>query len=328
MEDPVKEQSSVSGNEGKTKLQRYALRSAAKRKIEKAEPSNPSASRRTRPPSAVSNSVGVLDLSSKDKSAKPTRRLSVPAKSNTSSNTRLDNTITPISEARARRSTNIHVKSETPLSDVSRTSSRKKFCALSSASYWLQQIRLSESAAKHSISLGFFKLALEEGCELQKLRDELKRYAQRHSLPELKETLKEIFDMYNIVENDEQPQVSVTCTHVPEEGTRPSDDDVRSSTSTIGEKKIKPKSLNNDVAISQLAAEPTKEILKKNHVTKVRKPANSNCASSRNIPDDRTKNTEKKGQKPINEGSDTKKERIKMLGEKAANQEDSFMIAI
>lgn len=114
----------------------------------------------------MSKSVGVLDLSGKDKPAKPPRRLSVPAKSNASNTTKLVSNITPISEARARRSANTQAKSETPLSDVPRSSSRRKFNVLLSASYWLQQIKLSEAAAKHSISLGFFKLALEAGCEV------------------------------------------------------------------------------------------------------------------------------------------------------------------
>lgn len=124
---------------------------------------------RGKPASSVSKSVGVLDLSGKDKSAKPPRRLSVPAKSLVTSAAKPAANITPISEARTKRSTNNQGKIETPLSDVSRTSNRKKFNMLSSASYWLSQIKLSESAVKHSISLGFFKLALEAGCEVWQL---------------------------------------------------------------------------------------------------------------------------------------------------------------
>jgi len=45
-------------------------------------------------------------------------------------------------------------------------STRKKFNAIALASYWLSQIKISESVAKHSISLAFFKLALEAGCEV------------------------------------------------------------------------------------------------------------------------------------------------------------------
>ncbi|XP_031405560.1 uncharacterized protein LOC116214296 isoform X2 [Punica granatum] len=319
MEEPIKEQSSVSGNGGKSTLQRYALRSAAKSKEEKAEPVNASASRRARPLSAVSKSVGVLDLSGKDKPAKPPRRQSIPAKSSAGSTAKLVGNITPISETRARRSANSQVKSETPLSDVSRSSSRRRFSVLSSASYWLQQIKLSETAAKHSVSLGFFKLALEAGCEPQKMREELKSYVRKHSLPELKEAVKELFDIFNIVESVEQPQVSQTCSQVPEEGTRSSDDDVHSTSSTIGARKIKPKSLNNDVALaSQVAAEPDKETLKKNPATKVRESVNRNPASSRTVPDNGARKVQKKVQKPMKEGSNVEKEKTERQGKKPA----------
>lgn len=117
---------------------------------------------RVRPASTVSKSVSVLDLSGKEKSAKPPRRLSIPTKPVISPVRKPAGNITPISEAR----TKSQGKSETPFSDVSRTASRKKFNALSSASYWISQIKVSESVAKHSISLGFFKLALEAGCEV------------------------------------------------------------------------------------------------------------------------------------------------------------------
>lgn len=122
---------------------------------------------RGRPASSVSKSVGVLDLSGKDKPAKPPRRLSIPAKSAASPAPKLVGNITPISEARVKRSATSQGKSETPVSDVSRSSSRKKFNVLSSASYWVTQIKYSEAAVKHSISLGFFKLALDFGCEVQ-----------------------------------------------------------------------------------------------------------------------------------------------------------------
>lgn len=112
--------------------------------------------------SSVSKSVGVLDLSAKDKSAKPPRRLSIPTK-NVSPTQKLVGNITPISEVR--RTARSQGKSDTPVSDVSRPS-KKTFNLLSSTSYWLTQIKLSEAASKHSVSLGFFKLALEAGCKV------------------------------------------------------------------------------------------------------------------------------------------------------------------
>lgn len=115
--------------------------------------------------STVSQSVSVLDLSTKEKSAaKPPRRLSIPSKPSPASKS--VGYITPISEARANRGGNTKGKSETPGSDVSRSLNRKKFTVLSSASYWLSHIKLSEVAGKHQLSLGFFKLALEAGCEV------------------------------------------------------------------------------------------------------------------------------------------------------------------
>ncbi|KAK9669281.1 hypothetical protein RND81_13G121000 [Saponaria officinalis] len=235
---------------GKSKL-RYPLRSASKSKDQankSPEVVGSSASKRGRPPS-VSKSVSVLELSGKDKAnaVKPPRRLSIPAKPAVSPRQKSTPNVTPISDYRARRSANGCENCDTPQSDVSRSSIRRKFNVLASASYWLSQIKLSESAGKHSISLGFFKLALEAGCEtLQRLRDELKQYAGRHNLSELGDTVKSLFESYEIFESLEQLQVSETCSHVPDDATTPSGDDVRSTSSVTGTRKLKPKSLNTD----------------------------------------------------------------------------------
>lgn len=120
--------------------------------------------------STVSKSVGVLDFSAKDKSgsAKPPRRFSNPAKASPTPGHKVASNITPISETRTGRTPYGQGRGKTtPISEISRTSSRVKLNLLTSPSYWLNQIKLSESAAKHSISLGFFKLALEAGCEVQ-----------------------------------------------------------------------------------------------------------------------------------------------------------------
>lgn len=121
---------------------------------------------RGRPASSVSKSIGVLDLGKEKSAAKPPRRLSIQAKSSASPASRAVGTITPISEARAKRSVINQGKTNTPLSAVAKSSNGKEINRLFSALYWLSQIKLSESAAKHSISLGFFKLALEAGCEV------------------------------------------------------------------------------------------------------------------------------------------------------------------
>lgn len=120
---------------------------------------------RAKPYSAVSQSVSVLDLSGKDKSAKPPRRLSIPTKTATGPRPAPIGSVTPTSQTRNVRSDG-QEKSDTPASDVSRSASRRKFSTLSSVSYWLTQIKLAEASSKHSVSLGFFKLALESGCEV------------------------------------------------------------------------------------------------------------------------------------------------------------------
>ncbi|KAM4107103.1 hypothetical protein ACJW30_04G114800 [Castanea mollissima] len=336
MEDPVKEQQTQTQTQtplpdivglGKPKLQRYPLRSGTKLKEEKPpapELSNPSSTSvskpRVRPTSSVSKSVSVLDLSGKDKSAKPPRRLSIPAKSIVSPAPKPSGNITPISEARQRRSVASQGKNDTPVSDVSRTTSRKKFNVLSSASYWLSQIKLSESAAKHSISLGFFKLAFEAGCEpLQRMRDELKSYTQRHDISGLGEPVKELFERYNISENTEQVQVSETFSQVPEEGTRSSDDDVHSSSSTGGSRKLKPRSLNADADQTSPVTESAKKrtIQKNNSAIRTRGSLNKNSANSKLVSETGGRKLLKKPEKPSKLDSNREKGKTKQ-GKKSA----------
>ncbi|KAA8540936.1 hypothetical protein F0562_024926 [Nyssa sinensis] len=327
MEDAVKDQSSAPENTGKssTKL-RYPLRSATKSKEEKppvAELSNSSSVKRGRPVSSVSKSVSVLDFSGKEKSAKPPRRLSIPPKTTVSPFPRPVGNITPISEVRRKRSVNSQGKSDTPVSDVSIASNRRKFSVLSSASYWLSQIKLSESAAKHSISLGFFKLALEAGCEpLQRMRDELKSYAQRHNLVELGETVKELFESYNILESYEQLQVSEICSQVPDEGTRLSDDDVHSSSSVTGTLKLEPKSLSSDTVQPSPVTESTNETKKKNnHGTRTRASMKKNDANSRSVSETAGRNTQKKSQMPSKQEPNKEKDKIKKQTKKSVHEE-------
>ncbi|VVA17066.1 PREDICTED: LOC110660421 isoform [Prunus dulcis] len=303
------------------KLLRYALRSGSKSKEEKppvaAESTNNSASKRGKPASTLSKSMGVLDLSGKDKPAKPPRRLSNPPKPAGIPAPKLLGNITPISEARSRRS----VKSETPASDVSKSTSRKKFSVLSSASYWLTQIKLSEAAGKHSISLGLFKLALEAGCEpLHRMRDELKSYVVRHNLDDLEDPLKELLESKSNVER-EQLQVSETCSQVPDEGTRSSDDDVKSCSSAMGTRKLKPKSLNTDAApVSPVKASAKKEIAQKSiPATKTRGSLVKTSSNSGPVSDNGARGpTAKKPQKPSKQESNKVKDRTKKQGDKSA----------
>ncbi|CAM8971654.1 unnamed protein product [Rhodiola kirilowii] len=268
MEEAGKNQQvAPSASAGKSKL-RYQLRSAIKSKDEKPSPktdSLSSATRSGRVASGMSKSMNVLDLSGKDKSAKPPRRLSIPAKTSGTPPVKRIDSMTPISEARTRRSAMSQAKSETPGSEVSKSGTRRQYCRLSTASYWLSQIKLAENAAKHSISLGFFKLALEAGCEpKQQMRNELKAYARKHDLDEHVDFVKELFAIYNITESLEELQASDNTSEVVQGSTKSYDADVQSATSTIRSRHLQPKSLNNDaVRASPAARSVNKESVQK-----------------------------------------------------------------
>ncbi|XP_039002348.1 uncharacterized protein LOC120128786 isoform X1 [Hibiscus syriacus] len=332
MEEVVKEQQSaapISASAGKSKL-RYPLRSSIKPKEEKpsaVDLSNSSSSRRGRAKPSLSKSVGVLDLS-KEKTGKPPRRFSIPTKSTVTPSPKFVGTTPPIYEGRAEKSTNGQGKSDTPLSDASRSSTRRRFNMLSSSSYWLSQIKLSESASKHSVSLGFFKLALEAGCEAtQKMRDELKSYIRRHNLGENEEAIKELLEHYSVLENPDQPQVSETCSQVPGEGTRSSDDEIHKVSPSAGDRRLKPKSLNADVAQVSYVAKSTKEATPKNNAATRNRPlnkANSNSRSSDTGGRKRQNGTQKTTTKPepVKE-----KEKNKRQGAKSDNKEGKDQVS-
>ncbi|XP_061346633.1 uncharacterized protein LOC133292253 [Gastrolobium bilobum] len=311
-EEPIKEQPSA-GNSARPKLLRYALRSSTKSKDLKpdaSDRSNSSESKSGRSTPSVSKSVSVLDFSGKDKStsAKPPRRLSIPTKASVTPSTKLVGNITPISEARTRRSGNgqgPQSRTQTPTSDISRTSSRMKFNLLSSASYWLNQIKLSESAAKHSVSLGFFKLALEAGCEpFQKMQDELKSYVRRHQLAELGEQVKELLESYNIEENIEQSQLSETISQMPELGAPSSDDEVHCyiSSSTMAAGKVKPKCSNTDsTPTTPVTSDSTKKETRQKNTpgsSRLRENLRMSSANSRHAFDSGNRRSVKKSEKP------------------------------
>lgn len=317
MEDSVKDQSSVCGISS-SKLLRYPLRSATKSKDVKSPPPVSTASKRGKPPSSVSQSMSVLDLSGKGKSAKPARRLSIPTKATVTPAPKSIGSITPIAEVKSKRSAVTQAKSDTPVSDVSRSSNRKKFTILSSASYWLNQIKLSESAAKHSISLAFFRLAFEAGCEpLQRMKEELKNYARKHNLAEFEDTTKQLLDSYNIVESFEQMQVSETIPHALGEGTQSSDDDVHSS-STAGNRKLKPKSLN-PVSSAQVQGSGKDTSKKSTPAPRIRSSVvTQSDASSKSTSVAMGQKTQSKNQKPSKENE---KHKVKKQEKKPAAKE-------
>ncbi|PKU68283.1 hypothetical protein MA16_Dca008764 [Dendrobium catenatum] len=100
------------------------------------------------------------------------------------------------------------------MSDASKYRYRKRFNVLSSASYWLSQIKLSESASMHSVLIGFFMLSLESGVEpLHRIREELRSYVLKYKLLDgLENITKDMFNTYKIqdlkkpqkLENDSQ----------------------------------------------------------------------------------------------------------------------------
>ncbi|XP_077252670.1 uncharacterized protein LOC143892087 [Tasmannia lanceolata] len=310
----AKDQSPGPATSARKKLP-YSLRSASKPKDENSamvEKSSTSSIKRGKTASNVSKSVSVLDISGKDKSAKPPRRLSIPAKSSISSLPRLVGTITPISENRVKKSGIDKAKSDTPVSDVSKATSRRKFSVLSSVSYWISQIKLSESAAKHSISLGFFKLALESGCEpLQQLRYMLKSYVRQHNLLELGEPTKEVLRSYNISEDLEQVQVSEICSVV----LNPTDEDGYSPSITRAGN-LKPKSLNSGNTPASIVAETDKNESVQNvqkritvAVAKNRASVNRSSSNLSLVAGNNKSNLHKKSQRPKQESNTEKKDK-------------------
>ncbi|CAN1262519.1 hypothetical protein LINPERPRIM_LOCUS11309 [Linum perenne] len=326
---------------GKSKL-RYPLRSSMKLKegkppalVADSTSSSSVSSKRGRQVSSVSKSLGVLDLSAKEKSAKPPRRQSIPTKTIVGTPyPKLGGNITPISETRSKRNVNGQGKSETPLSDASRASVRKTFNRISSASYWLSQIKLSESAAKHSVSLGFFKLALEAGCEpLQRIRHELISYVRRFELGELEQS-KELFEKYNISEvQEQQVQVSFSHSQAPEEGARSSDEDFHSSSSTAGTMNLRPRSLNataGDNGGSKDSAK--KEGTRKNNApsTKSRVPSLSSKGTAKSKPVSGTgaRKVQKNSQKQIKSESGKVKDQVKKQGKKSSAEQGKFAVSL
>jgi hypothetical protein len=139
---------------------------------------------------------------------------------------------------------------------------RKKVEDLSSSTYWLTHIKLAESVAKHSISLGFFKLALHAGCEpLDKMKEELKLYARRNNMDGLADAMKELSELYNISEESNQVQVSETSSVVAEETAMSlnNDNDVQSSFSTPGNSNITSEITKDDALQDSTVTKTTKE---------------------------------------------------------------------
>ncbi|KAG8094612.1 hypothetical protein GUJ93_ZPchr0012g20241 [Zizania palustris] len=273
---------------------RYPLRSTSRAKaVADAPPTSGSAPRRAKPSLDVSKSVCGLDLSLvKDRSAKPPRRHSIQTKPGASPRPTPAGTITPISVVRSRRSDS-QGKFDTPTSEVSMSTSRRKFSTLSSISYWMTQIRLAEAASKHSVSLGFFKLALESECEpVDRMREELKAYVVRHDLAtELEEPVKDILEVYNIVEDFEKLKITVNYS----EQLKKSDKAAHSTTNVSPKGNLKPRSLNSDASQSKEATK--KENIQKKPDSKVSGSYNRNLTKNPPAREVISKNMGKKARK-------------------------------
>ena len=159
---------------------------------------------------------------------------------------------------------------------------------------------------------------------LQRMRDELKAYALRHKIGDLADLavpLKELFESYGVVEN-EQVQVSETCSHVTEEGTRSSDEDAKSSSSTMGTRKLKPKSLNTYVAqVTPVINKPKKEVPQKSSpAARTRASAAKKSSTSGPVSDSGTQRSAAKNpQRPTKQEAKNEKDRKKQ-GKSAVEQ--------
>jgi len=165
-----------------------------------------------------------------------------------------------------------------------------------------------------------------ESQALGPMQEGLKSYMRRHQLDDgLGETVKALLESYNISESIEQLQLSGTISHVPEDGTRSSDDDVHSSSSTIESRKLKPRSLNS----TQLTpSESTKKetCQKSNPGSRLRGKFSTSTNTTTPRPSlDKTNNTlVKKSEKPSKQEPSKGKGVIKKQGKKSDVKEGKF----
>ncbi|TQD92003.1 hypothetical protein C1H46_022407 [Malus baccata] len=158
------------------------------------------------------------------------------------------------------------------------------------------------------------------------LRYELKSYVDRYELSDLEDPLKELLESKSVAVN-EQAQVSETCSQVLEEGTRSSDDDAKSCSSTMASGKLKPKSLNIKAAqVSPEKATAKKEIsLKSTPAARTRSSSVKSTSNSGPVSDNGARvSTVKKPQKPNVQDSNKVKDRKKKQGNQTACEQDSI----
>ncbi|KAK8657674.1 hypothetical protein V6N13_035901 [Hibiscus sabdariffa] len=149
------------------------------------------------------------------------------------------------------------------------------------------------------------------------MRDELKSYVLRNNLSENEEAIKELLERYDVSEIPNQPQVSETCSQVPDEGTRSSDDEVHRVSPSAGARRLKPKSLNTDVAQISSVAKSGKEANNPKHNAATRnRSSNKISSNSSRKPQTKTQKTTTKPE-PVKG-----KEKTKIQGDKSDDKED------
>lgn len=176
----------------------------------------------------------------------------------------------------------------------------------------MTQIRLAEAASKHSVSLGFFKLALESECEpLDRMREELKSYVARHGLAtELEDPVKDILQVYDIVEDFEKLKISAEPSQQPKK----SDKAARTTTNVSPNGNLKPRSLNSE-------ATESKEAGKKENIQKAKPDARVSGSYNRNP----ARNTTAKEVVAKTAGKKTKKQ---AKGQQEVSNGDSEALAV
>lgn len=160
--------------------------------------------------------------------------------------------------------------------------------------------------------------------QIQRLRNELKSYVGRHELSDFGETVKELFESYNIPDHQEQVQVSETCSHVlPDDATRSSDDEVHSSLSITGTRKLRPRSLNAVASqVSTVTQSANKETSQRKNTTSTNTRVgslNKNTENSRAVSETGSRRVQKKPQKSSKE--ETTKRKFKKQEKKSAAEE-------
>jgi hypothetical protein len=126
------------------------------------------------------------------------------------------------------------------------------------------------------------------------MREELKAYVVRHGLAtELEDPVKDILQVYDIVEDFENLKISAESSQQPKK----TDKAVRTTTNTLPNGNLKPRSLNTDAA-------QNKEVGKKENIQKMKPDAKLRGSYNKNL----AKTTTAKEVGTENAGKKTKKQ--------------------